>query len=318
MDIVEILNKLKLYKNNQELLKNEKQKFFEFINRLKQSRKIQFIYRGDSKLREHYKVEVSDVTLLSHYIFAIGEKGYFFLKKHRKKETNQFQFIWNKLNEKICELRFESESNKQIVCEFLGKNVELKDFFSTAQNKEQFLNCDRLDEKQRKQVIDYYIALLHTIGKSGIDDSYFLSSTLDKNIAEYFKNGGIVIYGWLPKKGQKDCMISYEDINGYNNTIEQLGLPIYEVSLYPEQKEICLKCGLLPNYIIGFQYEQNFYINPAIIETEINDKLITHGFDILQKDFNNTYNKTNYKKHFIFYDGIYYVFDNDNKIEISL
>ena len=311
MEIIKQIDSLQIYNCEQKLNSIEKQLLLDFIGYLKQSKKIRFIYRGDCKIREHYNVDISDITLLSHYIFAIGEKGSFFLKKKKKKELNQFEFIWNKLNKKICELRFETESNTQKVCTFLRNNDELNSFFSNNQNKELFLNCANLDKKTQIKVIDYYIALLHTIGKSGINNSYFLSSTIDRQVADKFKKEGIVLYGWIPKKGFKDCVISYEDINTEDSIIKQLGLPIYKIPVYPDQKEICLKCGLLPHYIIGFQYQHKFYVNSNVFN-KWDENVIYTGFNINQHNFNHILRKTNYKYEYIFCDGEYYIFEDNN------
>lgn len=52
--------------------------------------------------------------------------------------------------------------------------------------------------------------------------------------------------------------------------MEDIGLPIYEKSFFHYQKEVTLKGGLLPHYLLGYLHnkrsEKIFEINPAIFD----------------------------------------------------
>jgi hypothetical protein len=86
--------------------------------------------------------------------------------------------------------------------------------------------------------------------------------------------------------------------------------------VYPEQKEIALRCGILPHFIIGFKAGRNFYVNPAIFRSMDNmEKLdtfrklctfkrsiICNGLEVDQTNFEEFCRKTNFKRFYTF-DG---------------
>lgn len=312
MSIENILKELTFYIGDTTLDCTERTTFFQFVHHLVSSGKARFIYRGESNLNEQFNTDTTNIRLLSDYIFVIGEKGRRFLKDHNKKYDNIFEFIWDKFHAKVCGLRFSSiETKKRVKC-FLDGNQNFIEYFCDQNNHNDFIS--RL-AKEKKEVADYYLAILHTIGKSGNSHSYFLSSSEDISIANKFRgndNNAIVLYGWIPKKGWKKKIISYNDMNIYDEVINQLGLPTYQTPMYMEQKEICLKCGLLPHFIIGFQHNEKFYINPNILNNEWCEDIIYNGLCVDQSHFGETFEKTNYKISYVFCNGEYnIIIDND-------
>ena len=158
--------------------------------------------------------------------------------------------------------------------------------------------------------------LFRSIGKSGNGESYFLSTSTKYSVADKFKgDNNIIIYGWLPKKGIKKCIINYQDVGKYSQFVKSMELPTHQEPIYPEQCEICIKCGLLPHFIIGFQYDNRFYINPNTLK-QWNDNIVYVGLDIGQEDFNDLFNATKLEQSFIFIDGNYYVISKESVIEI--
>lgn len=312
MDIVKTLKALTLYTHDTEIKDLDKDKFFEFIRHLKSSKKVRFIYRGESNLTELYGVDTSNISLLQTYLFMIGEKGRAFCQKDCSRYGNVFEFIWDKFYNKVCKLRFDSSKTREKVRQFLDENSSIKDYFSNERNRGIFLENGKKHEKEQRAVADYYLALLHTIGKSGNARNHFLSSSTDISVANDFKcKNGIILYGWVPQKGLKDKIISYEDIGKCNDMIRGLKLPVYQTPIYLKQKEICLKCGLMPHFIIGFQHEDKFYINPNTLNSW-EDNIVYDGLDINQKDFMDIFMKTNYKNLYIFLDGKYIIIDSEN------
>ncbi len=308
MDIEKILNGLTLYENNTKIKKEDQNKFFEFIRHLKSSRKVRFIYRGESNLNEQYGTDTRNISLLSQYVFMIGEKSRTFLE-NRCEYDNIFKFIWDKFFNKVCKMNFDSDRTKAKLEQFLADNSGLNDYFSNKGNRRDFIGNNTRSDKEQKVITDYYLALLHTIGKSGNARSHFLSSSTECSVADGFKDeNGIILYGWIPRKGLKDKVISYEGIGECNDLIASFKLPIYQVPIYPEQKEICLKFGWLPHFIIGFQYQDRFYINPNALKpwrTEI----VYDGLDVDQSGFIEIFNTTNYECFYLFIDGNYTVID---------
>ena len=106
---------------------DNKESFLALVKKLKYSRKVRFIYRGDENLHKHYNADLDNVPLLSQHIFMLGEKGNLFSTRKIEEYDNSFQFIWDKFNIKVCNLNFKSENTRQHVSEFLDNNPEIKD-----------------------------------------------------------------------------------------------------------------------------------------------------------------------------------------------
>ncbi|MCK9157023.1 MAG: hypothetical protein M0P12_13180 [Paludibacteraceae bacterium] len=101
---------------------------------------------------------------------------------------------------------------------------------------------------------------------------------------------------------------------------EKCGLPIYLESFYPKQEEIALMHGFLPHYMLGFSYEDKFFVNPYVFHTmdtyealnkySSKDKrriIRRFGLDVDQSNFEELIaKKTNYKHTFTLYDGFCY------------
>lgn len=250
-----ILESLKLYVDDNIAIQTEIDRFVLFIQKLKSSRHVRFIYRGDSNIFEQYKIEFGNLPLLAFYIFCLGDKGMCFFQNKLVERNSIFSLIWDKFHNKVCKLDFASERTKERTYEFLKANSMLNNYFLDEQNKEHFESLSQLPVAETNKVAYYYLSILHTIGKSGNGKSYFLSSSTNYLVADKFKgDNNVIIYGWLPRKGMKSRIIKYNDVETNSQIVKSLNLPTYQVPIYPGQNEICIKCGLLPRYIIGFQY----------------------------------------------------------------
>ena len=303
-----MFKQFEFYVNDQSASQKEQQQFFSFIKSLKSSKRVRFVFRGNSNIIKYYDTDVDNIPLLSHCIFCIGDKGCYFLQKKLIDFKEIFPVIWNKFNDKVCKLNFRSEQTKQHVLHFLKCNPEIQQYFSNEQNRKSFECISDLPIEDRKKVADYYLSILHTIGKSANGKSFFLSASKNYMVADEFKGANsIIIYGWLPQKGINNHIIKYIDVEKSSSFVNMIGLPTCNVPIYPEQREICIKCGLLPNYIIGFQHDNKFYINPNILKTQWHDNIVYDGLDIDQKNFNDLLTKSKYSQSFIYYDGDYYL-----------
>ncbi len=303
-----MFKQFEFYVNDQSASQKEQQQFFSFIKSLKSSKRVRFVFRGNSNIIKYYDTDVDNIPLLSHCIFCIGDKGCYFLQKKLIDFKEIFPVIWNKFIDKVCKLNFRSEQTKQHVLHFLKCNPEIQQYFSNEQNRKSFECISDLPIEDRKKVADYYLSILHTIGKSANGKSFFLSASKNYMVADEFKGtNSIIIYGWLPKKGINNHIIKYIDVEKSSSFVKKIGLPTCNVPIYPEQREICIKCGLLPNYIIGFQHDNKFYINPNILKTQWHDNIVYDGLDIDQKNFNDLLTKSKYSQSFIYYDGDYYL-----------
>lgn len=311
-----ILESLKLYVDENIAIQTEIDRFVLFIQKLKSSRHVRFIYRGDSNIFEKYEIEFGNLPLLACYIFCLGDKGRYFFQNQLVDRNSLFSLIWEKFHSKVCKLDFASDATIERMKEFLKENPMLNNYFSDEQNKEHFESLSQLSVAEANKVADYYLFILHTIGKSGNGKSYFLSSSTNYLVADKFKgDNNVIIYGWLPRKGMKSRIIKYNDVETNSLFVKSLNLPTYKVPIYPDQNEICIKCGLLPHFIIGFQHKNRFYINPNTLN-QWNDSIPYDGLIIGQKEFNDLFNATKLKQSFIFCEGCYYLISNKGVAEI--
>ena len=156
---------------------------------------------------------------------------------------------------------------------------------------------------------DYYVALLHTVGLAGYGrNSYFLSTSESYNIEKVMglKQKYIELVGWAsPKLG----VFSKSRFNKTADVIKQCGFPVVDGAVFPEQKEITLKCGLLPHFIIGYFYEGGFEVNPAIFDTQDYSHAVKEGVVVNQSSFSEKIKNMNYRSTFLFCDDIYFQID---------
>lgn len=301
-----LIKDLTLYVDNRLATSSDKKIFFQFIKNLRKSKNVRFIYRGENNLNKHYNTDISNIPVLCQHIFLVGEKGKIFREEHFQEANNMFHIIWDKINKIVFPCSFKRQSQRFHVSNFIANNPEFEKYFSKEDNYYHFLEFNSAPIDVRNKIIDYYISLFHTMEINDNSNSYYLSSSSSIKVAHNFSNGGIILFGWIPTKDINNRSVAYKDVSVNVSFIQSLGLPTYQVPVFPRQNEICLKCGLLPHFIIGFKYENCFYINPTILNPW-HDDIIYNGLDINQTDFFNNLTKTNYKSAFYFIDGYYYV-----------
>ena len=116
----------------------------------------------------------------------------------------------------------------------------------------------------------------------------------------------IELVGWAsPKLG----VFSKSRFNKTADVINQCGFPVVDGAVFPEQKEITLKCGLLPHFIIGYFYEGGFEVNPAIFDTQDYSHAVKEGVVVNQSSFSEKIKNMNYRSTFLFCDDIYFQID---------
>src|SRR5690606_9730413 len=95
--------------------------------------------------------------------------------------------------------------------------------------------------------------------------SKFASSKEEKD-----SENPLIIFGWVPYKYEGVLSVPDLRILRRNVNMEDIGLPVYEKSFFPYQKEVTLKGGLLPHYLLGYLHnkrsEKIFEINPALFD----------------------------------------------------
>lgn len=276
------------------------------------------LYRGTSKVFDTHNVKPRDIPTLSKRLFMIGDKSQYYTQNSNEESldsTNErvFEGIYKRIKDKLCPNRFNSERTKMQIDKFKDQNPDFCAYFQNPDNKCRFLYIiKQQEESKKKQIRDYYFSLFHTIGKSMVgNSSRLISTSSDYRIAKKFQNNGIIIITWIPRN--KNSPLSF-DINEpeIHKTIKELRLPAVSSSPYPEQKEYCIQCGILPHFILGFIYDSKFIVNEHLIKhlkraTEINiPGIIKSGVRINQLSFRDVLSQTSFKKFFSFLDGDYF------------
>lgn len=270
---------------------------------------VKFIYRADNRISEIYNVSENKSPSLAEIVFMVGEKGNAFFKNFNGDCNHVTHEHIEKLFESLRDVVLNPSSNTNAVRNripgFIFANHELYRFFSNRQNLDKF---ERAFSYQSEWLVnDYYEMFLHTVGRIGVNNKYsdMLSTSLEQAaIRRFIHENSIMYVGWI-----HDCgFIKFSDMNRRNKKIDYLRLPTYNSTLFPEQKEVCLKYGLPPHNIIGYFYDdQHFIVNHHFMlnnkntetekentQTTIYDDISRHGFYIDQSNFLQYLRKTKY------------------------
>lgn len=276
--------------NGRNLSEEQKIHFFNCINKIYRNND-KFVYRGDKKEKLYpiYGLEKDNSDEpFRDILFILGAKANMFLTKLPgineinidEANNNVFNLIFKMLSN-LLSREFPFGSIRRVIGDFRKRETELIIFFCNPGNERRFIDIiNRLTLNKQIIIRDYYLGLLHHISKSEYYvSSFMLSTSIDFSQASKFawnkeeKNSEnpLIIFGWIPYKYEgilsvPDSRILREKIN-----METIGLPVYEKSFFPYQKEVTLKGGLLPHYILGYLYnnqgDEVFDINPALFET---------------------------------------------------
>lgn len=284
------------------------------------STKIRVIYRGENYESLKNKLNLTDdedYIRLSYFIFLIGDKGRTYRKSYREEIKNKnkvysidctedtfFENIFLKMRKIL------SNSKKPEIINFNAKNDILSKYFLNTNNKIDFLNKINAitNDKEKIKIRDYYLSLMHQIGKIGFyNNSFFTSTSFDYNKAIYFAENDsssekIIFVSWV-KYPLNNIGVSFNYLNNAKSLIKSSQLPNYNTSFFPRQKEFAVKGGLLPHYILGYiKVDKNeFEINPNFFFTKKSfDEILINGFDIDQSDFHEALTQTDYKGFFQF------------------
>lgn len=312
MDIIQGFEKISLTTKGREIKnKNEKKMFYSFLERLKGA---PILYRGvdGDYLRRIYNADTSNTSLLSDLMFLYGDKGEIFCSEMKfdndinNSERICFESILNNLQKSFSDPSSNNRSVNNRMSVFMQENQTTIEALLSYNVLDWCKKIDALPQIIKSAIKDYYMSFLHTIGKSGYGNySYFLSTTKEESVAEYFRNNdeknGAIIVGWSNSKG-----IKCSDSLGLRDVVSKYGFPTFKTPFYPRQKEITYKCGLLPHFIVGFHYHGGFEINPYILKINDMAGIRKEGLPNDQTDFMKKLSKTNYKSYFSVCDCFYW------------
>lgn len=311
-----------LRSNGCELSHEQVLKLWEFYNLLSGSMNSRFIFRGESdrNLLTQFNADTHTPEILAECLFMTGEKGRICWADNGGIDPDDVSNE-NLLN--ICrsltryiEDGVKSGGNRaKKIIRFCEQNEE---FCKGIKNEPTLIKAyEKLETEDRMNVNLYYLAIAHTINDREYRDvSTLISTTTNVGVADRFSNDAI-IHGWVPKtiwkSNAKRRVIDFVDTNDMQN-IKHTGLPYCNFAVFPRQEEIAIRCGLLPHFIIGFEIEKNFYVNPAVFSAlddmhRLNSlrelmaykrKLQHYGMKINQENFEDFCRRTNFKRYFTF------------------
>lgn len=294
-----------------------------------QNKDSRFIYRGENKSKLFKLYNCSDFASFSHSLFLIGNKGRGFIENVSRSSIGKKKWRLNDIENEIFEDLFKiinvilKKPDDVVLCFSLNNKV-LSDYFKNIKNVFSFkFNVSQLTKVEKVKVRDYYLTLIHQFeDECFYPISSLLSVTTDYAVADGFSGENkekIVLFGWLPFNRKSDKYeITYDYLNLTKKILSENNLPAYSNSFYPSEKEISLKGGILPNYIIGYLYSDRdseifFDINPNFMSLKDNSKFwIEDGLPIDQSGFWHELKKTNFQGSFwVNCNGEYW---NDDKL----
>lgn len=314
-----MIRDLKLNSGGRHLTDREIRKVMAFYDFLKNNSKSKIIFRGENYENIKSKLNLTgneDFLKLSYYTFLIGEKGRVYRKEFKDKIKNKskiysvdcveeklIKHIYDKLNTIFI------SSKKPEVLNFISTNSDLAGYFiNKKKNRSDFLTKFQSihNELEMIKFRDFYLNLLHQIGQIGFhDNSFFVSTSTDFEIAKSFalkqsKSEGIVFVGWITYPLNR-IGINFNYLNQLKPRIKEIGLPIYETSFFPKQREITIKGGLLPQYILGYirLSKNEFEINSHFFDSSSDfENIMTSGIIIDQTDFHSALKETDFNGFF--------------------
>ena len=286
------------------------------LNLSQSSKKVQIVYRGESKENLSNKLnEQYGTQKFFEYLFVIGEKAKYFwsqtrtslenlnyLKSIEDTDNETFKFIFNEFNSILVRGNsniFENRARR--LDEFKETQPDFISFFSNVRNLKKFLKkTNGVDNKI--QLRDYYLYLLHTFNLDKI--SFFVSTSFKRKVARRFAHErfapskkGIIFYYFLPEPIYRYGVSSSSLQVGQSLWTSQ-GLPIYTQNFYPKQYEVAVKGALFPHFILGlFDLESDsFVVNPHVFKQEDQHVPLIpqQGFFIDQENFDDTIKETGY------------------------
>ena len=298
---------------NRTLTHQENELFDDFCTSFSKYRNRTIVYRGTKLPLQVFTKRIEE---LPGFLFMLGDKAIAFKEGDIDpfRDVDYFprenaSILYDTIHDIFCcpKTVFKSSNSKNKWYEFRDNNSYFVDFFIDSNNKGIF--TDNLVKLHDVRAFDYYYAFVHTIGsKLQLGNSQLSSSTSLKQ-AEKFQKNGIMIVGWIPET-KKGFQLKSENINIVNDVLRKKDLPTYDISLYPEQKEICLKYGLLPHFIVGYRIKNTFVINHNLINDlgtgRLYNDIIDNGIKIDQTKFKDKLSRTALKHYYIVIDNYYY------------
>lgn len=290
----------KLVDINHNILSDSDRKIFDrFVDLIKESSST-FVYRGERRVDEIYCSNSIDELL--HKIFLIGCKGEHFWEQKSKYITKTickktFEQLFNNYSYILNRNDIKSVRTKEHIIHFWENNKVFCLYFSKSANRQDMWNKVKdLNQNKRQKLLNYYLAILHGIGRVALPESPMISTSQKLCVAKKYQDDGIIFVSWINKGKQ---LVPEYDINSKFKFAKLLELPTCSPSVFSEDFEICISYGLLPHKILGVIYKDYFYVNPNLFSGKRTlADAIKIGFYIDQTNFTEELKLTSFKRAF--------------------
>lgn len=225
--------------------------------------------------RVNLDLQCNSLNQFAEKLFFYGEKSKYFWEQKLGREfsiNDIGQDIFKYIFQKFKEIS-EKEDCNQVTRTYLKKNKKAFNYFKDAQNIKSFVETiDRQNKETKKHLKNYYFRIIHQLGETDYKKcSLIVSGTTNEEVARRFSNNEIIINFW-------DF-----DFNQFN--LQLADIPFFVGKPYKNQEEISVFGVIFPHYIHSFEYNNQFFYNPALFKGTDYDNMILGGFEIDQKGF---------------------------------
>ena len=301
---------------HQNILSDSDLKIFDsFVDLIKET-SSKFVYRGECRVDKIYCC--NNIDELLHKIFLIGCKGEHFWKQQSRYITKTickktFDQLFEDFSKILNRKDIKSVRTKEHLLQFWENNKCFCLYFSNPTNRQDMWNkVKALKQNERQKLLNYYLAILHGIGRVALPESPMISTSQKLDVAaQKYQKDGIIFISWIHKGKQ---LVPVYDINSDFIFAKLLELPTCSPSVFPEDFEFCISYGLQPHKILGVIYKDYLYVNPNIFSTRRTlVDAIKMGFYIDQTNFTEELKLTNFKRAF----NLYTIGENVVKIKVQ-
>jgi len=315
---------------NGEPLTQDKQTFF--LGKVQELYEgdCRIIYRGDGKtaVAKRYGLpDAHDTNEFNNWLYLYGQKGRHFWEEAEALEARRghdytvddhsdtfLGEIFDMLHGLFTLHTFPANVQKRID-QFAQREVVTGDFFGDTANRLIFLQAFAiLHDQERLHLRDYYLTLLHHLDKSDYYPiSFLLSTTTSWQVAQRFAEKArqaiddILLMGWVPYRNGKTLSTwRFRPGKRRPDLLDRTGLPRYKDTFFPWQREVTLKGGWFPHYLLVYFHFDNGQpvaeVNPFLYEALPGD-WIKDGLPVDQEGFRAGLTAMGYRRGFLLLDN---------------
>jgi len=264
-------------------------------------------FRGDNKValgkRLSYDEETTQVEAY-RTLFYLGEKSKHFYRtdasslkrlKHfrciQDASEKTFSYMFTRISSVMRNNKSASLNQKGRLDNFIKNNQLFVDFFK-EHNRTHFIETCTKNPNDRVCLRDYYLYLLHTLGRlGGISDlSFFVSTSRDYQQALKFTNkSSPIVFLYFITYPFAEFGLDLNTVEELCTKVTEMGLPAYTYDVFPNQKEFAVKGGLFPHFLLGVLEpdERRLVLNYHLFEDDNSDIDFTlaQGLRVNQSSF---------------------------------